>query len=89
MRLTERKRNSDGTGVAKQNLEEVVKIVADKITYADAVCNAMSSSVRKQAYNKAIDDYKSNLKVYLRTFNVKSVGDADFDYIAEQLKGGN
>lgn len=43
MRLTERKRNSDGTGVAKLNLEEVVKIVADKMTYADAVRNAMSS----------------------------------------------
>lgn len=43
MRLTERKRNSDGTGVAKLNLEEVVKIAADKMTYADAVHNAMSS----------------------------------------------
>lgn len=32
-----------GTGVAKLNLEEVVKIVADKMTYADAVRNAMSS----------------------------------------------
>lgn len=32
-----------GTGVAKLNLEEVVKIAADKMTYADAVHNAMSS----------------------------------------------
>ena len=74
MRLTERKRNSDGTGVAKQNLikdngcftrftDEILtkhaeyedleeaKIVADKMTYADAVCNVLAS--RCVPYRKA------------------------------------
>lgn len=113
---------------AGMNLEEA-KIVANKMTYADAVCNAIGSKCvpyRKatkiklkelleiaksvdeaktkgcneistalyydgfnDGYNKAIDDYKLELKAYLRRFSVKSVGDKDFDYIAEQLKGGN
>ena len=60
-------------------------------THDECICNSKSDecSVKKQAYNKAINDYKLELKAYLRRFSVKSVGDADFDYIAEQLKGGN
>ena len=43
----------------------------------------------KKIYNKAIDDYSKELKEYLRRFTVHYVSDADFDYVAEQLKKGD
>lgn len=43
----------------------------------------------KKIYNKAIDDYNKELKEYLRRFTVHYVSDADFDYVAEQLKAGD
>lgn len=43
---------------------------------------------QKIGYRNAIDDYNKELKEYLRRFNVHYVSDADFDYVAEQLKSG-
>ncbi len=43
---------------------------------------------QKIGYRNAIDDYNKELKEYLRRFTVHYVSDADFDYVAEQLKAG-
>lgn len=74
-----------------RNVDKSEKKSEKSPIHNECTCNREFNecSVKKQTYNKAIDDYKSELKAYLRRFSIKSVGDEDFDYIAEQLKGGN
>ena len=46
----------------------------------------MMDKCYKQGGSDYIDEYNRELKAYLRRFSVGSVGDKDFDYVAEKLK---